>query len=234
MKIFDWTRKHGAGLAAVWVVACGAAMAPVAMAQPGADPLRGGFGAVELALSPAEASEDITKMSDALAKLPPQRPGIVDTYILSASLWNDPVFEREASVGEEVTHLVRQVCFVSMVALLAMGTPCEAADRALLALFAIDLVNSAVDVALEPRSRRSFGGLPPGEYLLHFLGTFGSGVAAAAYVSERGAAFAPAPAWQTAPLIASGVLLLAFEAALFFRAVHRRWPTVACCWSRPA
>ena len=52
---------------------------------------------MELALSPAEASEDITKMSDALAKLPPQRPGIVDTYILSASLWNDPVFEREAS-----------------------------------------------------------------------------------------------------------------------------------------
>ncbi|MBP9233309.1 MAG: hypothetical protein KBF30_01470 [Hyphomonadaceae bacterium] len=71
--------------------------APAALAQPGADPLRGGFGAVELALSPADASEDIAKMSEALAKLPPQRPGVVDTYILSASLWNDPVFEREAS-----------------------------------------------------------------------------------------------------------------------------------------
>ena len=39
MKIFDWTRKHGAGLAAVWVVACGAAMAPVAMAQVAPPPV---------------------------------------------------------------------------------------------------------------------------------------------------------------------------------------------------
>jgi len=39
MKIFDWTRKHGAGLAAVWVVACGAAMAPAAMAQVAPPPV---------------------------------------------------------------------------------------------------------------------------------------------------------------------------------------------------
>jgi len=156
--------------------------------------------------------------------------GAID--VLYYHLYRFRLFEREASVGEEVTHLVRQACFVAIVALLAMGTPCVAADRALLALFAIDLVNSAIDVALEPRSRTKLGGLPPGEYFLHFLGTFGSGVAAAAYVAERGAEFAPAPAWQTAPLIVTGVLLLAFEAGLFFRAVHGRWPTMACCWSR--
>lgn len=69
-----------------------------AMAQPqGGDPLRGQFGAIEIALSPAESARDITLMADALSKLPPQRPGVVDTYVLSASFWNDPVFEREAT-----------------------------------------------------------------------------------------------------------------------------------------
>ncbi len=74
----------------------GAALAaPAALAQ--GDPLRGQFGVMEIAMSPAEAAADISLMADALQKLPPQRPGVVDTYILSASFWNDPVFEREAS-----------------------------------------------------------------------------------------------------------------------------------------
>jgi len=72
--------------------------APHALAQqPQGDIFRGQFGVMEVALSPAEAAEDVSRMADALTKLPPQRPGIVDTYILSASFWNDPVFEREAS-----------------------------------------------------------------------------------------------------------------------------------------
>ncbi len=71
--------------------------APARAQQQGGDPLRGQFGAIEIAMSPAEAARDVTLMADALAKLPPQRPGVVDTYVLSASFWNDPVFEREAS-----------------------------------------------------------------------------------------------------------------------------------------
>ncbi len=75
-----------------------AAIATPALAQPqGGDPLRGQFGAIEIALSPAEAARDVALMAEAIAKLPPQRPGVVDTYVLSASFWNDPVFEREAS-----------------------------------------------------------------------------------------------------------------------------------------
>lgn len=150
--------------------------------------------------------------------------GAVD--VVYYHLYRFRLFEREASVAEEVTHLVRQACFIGIVALLAMGTPCPTADRALLALFAADLVNSAVDVALETRSRRPLGGLPPGEYVLHFLGTFGSGVATAAYVFERGTAFAPAPTWQVAPMVVTGVALLAVETALFVRAIARRG---ACC-----
>jgi hypothetical protein len=156
--------------------------------------------------------------------------GAIDVFYYH--LYRFRLFEREASVGEELTHLVRQACFVSIVAILAAGVPSAAADYALLALFAIDLLNSAVDVALEPRSRATLGGLPPGEYFLHFLGTFGSGAAAAAYLFERGGlALAPAPAWQSVPLIFSGVLLLAVEAGLFLRAWAKRNTLLPCCAS---
>jgi Peptidase C13 family len=73
-----------------------------ASAQQNQDPFGGQFGAWEIALSPKEAGEDLTRMSEALAKLPPQRPGVVDTYVLSASLWNEPVFENEAKEAANV------------------------------------------------------------------------------------------------------------------------------------
>ncbi len=84
-------------------LALGSALLGMAAAAPGAalaqqqrDPLGGQFGVIEVALSPADAAKDLTLMSSALASLPPQRPGVVDTYVLVASFWNDPVFENEA------------------------------------------------------------------------------------------------------------------------------------------
>jgi hypothetical protein len=68
-----------------------------ALAQQQRDPLAGQFGVMEVAMSPADAARDVELIGSALANLPPQRPGVVDTYVLSASFWNDPVFEREAS-----------------------------------------------------------------------------------------------------------------------------------------
>jgi hypothetical protein len=67
-----------------------------ALAQRG-DPLGGQFGVIEVALTPAEAARDVDLMAAALGKLAPQRPGVVDTYVLTASFWNEPVFENEAS-----------------------------------------------------------------------------------------------------------------------------------------
>lgn len=61
------------------------------------DPLGGQFGAIEVALSPAEAARDVDLMAASLGKLAPQRPGVVDTYVLTASFWSEPVFENEAS-----------------------------------------------------------------------------------------------------------------------------------------
>src|SRR6185369_14690703 len=40
--------------------------------------------------------EDARRMREALAKLQPQRPGVVDAYVIVAALDADPVFGREA------------------------------------------------------------------------------------------------------------------------------------------
>jgi hypothetical protein len=46
--------------------------------------------------APAQPSEDQRQTQAAVARLQPQRPGIVDAYVVVASLDADPVFNREA------------------------------------------------------------------------------------------------------------------------------------------
>lgn len=90
-------------VAALWM--SGVAFAPAqAQAQRG-DPLavlNGQFGIVGLTPPPAEAAHLAKLMGDALAGLQPQRPGQVDVYLIAASLWGEPVFEREASTAAAI------------------------------------------------------------------------------------------------------------------------------------
>ena len=97
-------RGFAAALAALAVFAGGAE------AQQQRDPFNGQFGSVALAAPPAEAARLATLMGDALAGLQPQRPGELDVYMITASLWSDPVFEREASQSEEIlrTHFAAE------------------------------------------------------------------------------------------------------------------------------
>lgn len=87
----------------VWLVALAALGL---LAQPAAaqqrDPFNGQFGVIQLAPPPGEAARQATLMGEALAAIPEQRPGQVDVYILSVSLWSDPVFESEASQAAEI------------------------------------------------------------------------------------------------------------------------------------
>lgn len=76
-------------------------LSPMASGQQ-RDPFNGQFGAIERAMAPDEAAAQIEMMADALSGLAPQRPGVTDTYILSAGLWNDPVFEREAEQAADL------------------------------------------------------------------------------------------------------------------------------------
>jgi hypothetical protein len=45
---------------------------------------------------PSQSREDEQRMQAAIAKLQPQRPGVVDAYVVVAALDADPVFNREA------------------------------------------------------------------------------------------------------------------------------------------
>lgn len=86
-------------LAAAWALIA----APAAGQQPQQrDPFNGQFGVVELAPPPAEAAQLAKLMGEALGGLAAQRPGQLDVYLISASLWGDPVFEREATQAEEI------------------------------------------------------------------------------------------------------------------------------------
>jgi hypothetical protein len=99
MGIASMRRMWGA-LAALAVMMIGPAGAQQGGVQR--DPFNGQFGVMEIAPAPPPAARQAQLMGEALAALQPQRPGQVDTYIIAAGLWSDPVFEREARQAEEV------------------------------------------------------------------------------------------------------------------------------------
>jgi hypothetical protein len=89
-------------IAALLVLAAGPATAQQQNNAAQRDPLNGQFGALEIAQAPREAARQAQLMGQALAALQPQRPGQLDTYLVVAGLWSDPVFEREARQAEEI------------------------------------------------------------------------------------------------------------------------------------
>lgn len=87
-----WTKVLATALASAAVLAAG-----VAQSQEQRPLARGSFASVELAFPPKDAARQVELMQTALAGLAPQRPGTPDVYVLSLSLWDDNVFEKEAS-----------------------------------------------------------------------------------------------------------------------------------------
>lgn len=89
----NWPKSWSARIASVALSMVIAAGAGSATAQQQGPP---GFGASEAALPPGEALKQVELIAQTLSQLQPQRPGVVDTYVLSAAFYNDPVFESEA------------------------------------------------------------------------------------------------------------------------------------------
>jgi hypothetical protein len=152
--------------------------------------------------------------------------GAVDVFYYH--LYRFRLFARAGSVEEEITHLFRHAIFLALLVLLSSGSSSPGVDGAVIALFVLDMVNSAADVLIERRSRATLGGLPSGEYLVHIVSSFGMGLAVASYFVARQSLPLPPPAgmlaWQVHGMLATGVVLLAAEATLFARAFVRRWP----------
>ena len=88
------------------------ASAPIAHAQQQnggppvqQDPFGGRFGSWQIAQQPQQAAQLAQLMGTALTNLQPQRPGHEDVYLITASLWDEPVFQNEATQAE---HILRQ------------------------------------------------------------------------------------------------------------------------------
>jgi hypothetical protein len=93
-------RRAWIAIAAAWAL-IGSPVSAQQQSQP-RDPFNGQFGVFEVASRPAEAARLAKLMGDALDGLAPQRPGEMDVYLITASLWGDPVFEREATQAETI------------------------------------------------------------------------------------------------------------------------------------
>lgn len=85
-------------IAALWAIVAG----PATAQQEQTDPFNGQFGVWELAPLPYEAAQRAKLMADALDNLEPQRRRRQDVYLITAALWGDPVFEREATQAEAI------------------------------------------------------------------------------------------------------------------------------------
>jgi hypothetical protein len=150
--------------------------------------------------------------------------GAIDVFWFH--LWKLRLYRQPSSVVEECTHLVSYGTFIAIGA--ALLAPGDVAGRRnlLVALFAMNLAVTALDVLAERASRAPLGGLPPLEYLLHVLVTFGIGAAAATYwwATANGTA-APLEGIDRTRVIAAvtfTIVLLVIEGALFSRAVAVR------------
>ena len=82
----------------------GALPAAHAQQQPGQDqdPFNGRFGTWQIAQQPQQAAQLAVMMGDALKNLQPQRPGHEDVYVITASLWDEPVFQNEATQASRI------------------------------------------------------------------------------------------------------------------------------------
>jgi peptidase C13-like protein len=106
-KFMGWWSMGKVSAAVLAVVLL--ALAPGAVAQQQGleapaqqDPFGGRFGSWQVVQQPQQAANLAQMMGSALTNLQPQRPGHQDVYLITASLWDDPVFQSEATHAEAI------------------------------------------------------------------------------------------------------------------------------------
>ena len=150
--------------------------------------------------------------------------GVVDVFWFHHHRFK--LHRQPSAAAEEAIHLASYATFIGLgVALL--GVDAQGGGRWLVAgLFAVQLLTTAADVLLEPRSRAPLGGLPALEYLFHVLVTFGMGAAAATFLwSQQADTVTPLDGMaktQVMTSVAFTTTLLAIETTLYLKAVRRR------------
>ena len=154
------------------------------------------------------------------------------TDVIYFHLYKFRLYARPQSFREELTHIARGAVIPILFAMLLLGQPQGAMFCVVVGLFALDTLNTLIDVMVEPASRASFGGVPPAELAVHFVGAtligaaFGSLVISGWGTRHAPSAFAPWPEGTFPPGfilfgwggVVLSVALVIFEAALFLRA----------------
>lgn len=150
-------------------------------------------------------------------------------------LWKFRLFERPESVKEETTHILRGYLVPVATGILLLGQPEGRWFWVVFALFALDGLNSFLDVIFEPGSRAPRI-VPPAELAVHFLGIslltaawtsfvlsgWETRLNATALTSHTGSVL-PDSFFQFGFIGLAGAMALAtFELGLFVRALRRR------------
>lgn len=140
------------------------------------------------------------------------------------------LYSRPQSIREEVTHIARGVFFPLGLGVLLYGRPEGWWFWLIVAVFAIELVNSLVDITLEPASREP-DRVPGPELVVHYVGATLMGAAGASYLlfewgaGSRPTNLAPHELDAISPwivpmgyfMVIVAVALVATEATLFAR-----------------
>lgn len=94
------------------------------------------------------------------------------------------LYDREDSRFETAIHIVRGILFSAGAFVLLNYRPAGAWFWITGSVFMLDFINSIADVAIENDSRRTLGGLPSLEYVIHTIGsTFAGAIAVAFFIS---------------------------------------------------
>ena len=96
-------------------------------------------------------------------------------------LWRFRLFERPESAKEEITHILRGLLVPAFTGILLVGRPEGTWFWIVTILFALDSLNTFLDVMFEPSSRAPRG-VPPTELGVHFIGTSAMGAAWATFM----------------------------------------------------
>ncbi len=143
------------------------------------------------------------------------------------------LYERPESRFEEVTHLVRSVVIGVVALVLSRGELHGNWYWFASALFLFDFVNNVLDTISEESSRKSLGGLPLLEQVIHIIGATMTGGAAAAFIvlgwplahlETEIAAATQMPSWLASLATGLGgavIVSATIEAGLFVRAWRR-------------
>lgn len=136
--------------------------------------------------------------------------------VLWFHLYRHRLHASSPSVLEQLTHLARHVLF----AVLSVGLVTGAPKPMLLAVFAVDLVNSVIDLWLEPRSRASMGGVSGPEAALHGVAAFGLG-SVAALVWSADTTWLPSDVDRVRGLVTAAAAVVLFSVELGLTIRHR-------------